>query len=61
MNKPLLIAIAMFFVTTILIAVIAGDAIAGFAFGWILGIAAFVFFEYVYYDDEKKTVKRSNA
>ncbi|HJG40246.1 hypothetical protein [Staphylococcus sp. GDB20D115P1] len=60
MNKSFLIALAMFIVTTILISMIS-DAIAGFGLGWILGLATFVFFEFVYYDDEKKTAKRANA
>lgn len=61
MNKSFLIALAMFVVITLLVTMLTGDAITGFGFAWILGIATFVFFEFVYYDDKKKTAKHGNA
>lgn len=56
LNKSFWIAYLTFTVVTLIISLVIGNAVPGFSWGFMVGLLTYVFFEYVFFDDnEKKT------
>ncbi|MBM6506784.1 hypothetical protein [Staphylococcus pasteuri] len=55
MNKSFLIALLSWIVLSLALTFAGINFITALGIAYVIGIATYVFFEYVYYDNEKKT------
>ncbi|MDW4215558.1 hypothetical protein QI212_05930 [Staphylococcus saprophyticus] len=60
MSKSFLIAFSMWIVSTLLISILTFNAVTGLGWGVIIGILTYIFFEYIYFDAQKKTETCAN-